>query len=147
MNSFDEVCYLTNRRRHQSDQDLLTDYVPMKVGLWHEVSRSSAATSADLVDDSHGVILPSAVRGSADFRGINHCCRQITQASRCCRSMEVIVQARWIQFYDEHVQNLVAEDPGLTLTKAHNASAIRGKQGFRMVSKGAAKQNVRREKS
>ncbi|KIV94985.1 hypothetical protein PV10_02694 [Exophiala mesophila] len=69
------------------------------------------------VDSRHGAPGVLSILGDGDFRKLNVCCRRITQASRCCRSLEVIVQAQWIQCYEEQVQKLVVEDPDLSLTK------------------------------
>jgi ATP-dependent RNA helicase DDX49/DBP8 len=43
--------------------------------------------------------------------------RKVTQASRCCRSLEVIVQAHWVDCYDNRVPSVAEENPRLSLTK------------------------------
>ena len=51
------------------------------------------------------------------FSRVNMLCRKVTQASRCCRSLEVIVQAHWVACYDERVRHLAEESPQLSITK------------------------------
>lgn len=106
-----------------------TIFVALQVGLWYEITRSKA-TTARVIDHSHAIDVPSAVPANYSFRGMSQCCRQITQASRCCRSMEVIVQARWIQCFDEQVQSLAREDSGLSLTKARMVALADASKDF-----------------
>ncbi|KFA46882.1 hypothetical protein S40293_03651 [Stachybotrys chartarum IBT 40293] len=55
--------------------------------------------------------------GHDAFSRSNMLCRKVTQASRTCRSIEVIVQARWTELFDSYAEYLVAMNPGLTPTK------------------------------
>ncbi|KAI0490327.1 hypothetical protein F4859DRAFT_457762 [Xylaria cf. heliscus] len=50
-------------------------------------------------------------------------CRRVTQASRTCRSVEVIVQARWVEHFDAYLEHLKANDPKTSTTK-HRKSAL-----------------------
>lgn len=52
------------------------------------------------------------------FRKMNVLCRKISQASRVSRALEVIVQARWIEHFDDQVQTIVGEGSQSTTTKA-----------------------------
>jgi ATP-dependent RNA helicase DDX49/DBP8 len=72
---------------------------------WNEQRTITAASSAYLA--------PSSQR----FSRVNMLCRKGTQASRCCSSLEVIVQAHWVACYDERVQVLADEDPQYSMTK------------------------------
>ncbi|KAF5982741.1 SET domain-containing protein [Fusarium bulbicola] len=57
--------------------------------------------------------------GSFDmFTRGNMFCQRVTQASRTCRSIEVIVQARWIELFDSYVLHLTNAGPGISPTKA-----------------------------
>ncbi|KAF5254429.1 hypothetical protein FANTH_687 [Fusarium anthophilum] len=57
--------------------------------------------------------------GSFDmFTQGNMFCQRVTQASRTCRSIEVIVQARWIELFDSYVLHLTNASPGISPTKA-----------------------------
>ncbi|RGP71899.1 set domain-containing [Fusarium sporotrichioides] len=51
------------------------------------------------------------------FSRSNVFCRRVTQASRTCRSIEVIVQARWVELFDSYVEYLASTNPNLSLTK------------------------------
>lgn len=48
---------------------------------------------------------------------MNTFCKKITQASRCTRALEVIVQARWVECFDARVQTLLRDNLDLSLTK------------------------------
>ncbi|KIW42966.1 hypothetical protein, variant [Exophiala oligosperma] len=87
------------------------------VDLLHQVNQPGATTSIWDVDSRHGIPDSRSILGDGNFRRMNVCCRRITQASRQCRSLEVIVQAQWIQCYEEQVQKLMVEDPDLSLSK------------------------------
>ncbi|KIW59388.1 hypothetical protein PV05_03841 [Exophiala xenobiotica] len=120
------------------------------IGIWEQIHGHFEMKPSDLVDlctqinqlraaVSNGAlqqgVLPSFIPGKGAFQGMNHYCRQITQASRCSRSLEVIVQARWIQCYDEHVQKMAAEDPDLSLTKARMIALAEASKDFGWSSK------------
>lgn len=47
---------------------------------------------------------------SNSFKQFTSFCGKITQASRVCRSFELIVQARWIDAFDEHLASRSLED-------------------------------------
>jgi len=51
------------------------------------------------------------------YSEMNMFCRKITQASRCSRALEVIVQARWTECFDSRVQTLLGENTHLSSTK------------------------------
>ncbi|KAI0470936.1 hypothetical protein GGR56DRAFT_678217 [Xylariaceae sp. FL0804] len=59
-----------------------------------------------------GLVAPaeagSVFRAGQPFSATNLFCRRVTQASRTCRSIEVIVQARWVEHFDAHVARLRA---------------------------------------
>ncbi|KAF5536597.1 SET domain-containing protein [Fusarium napiforme] len=51
------------------------------------------------------------------FSRSNLFCRKVTQASRASRSIEVIVQARWVELFDAYVECRATMNPELSLTK------------------------------
>ncbi|KAK8041044.1 hypothetical protein PG994_014051 [Apiospora phragmitis] len=72
----------------------------------------------------HGDLSRSATRPpDSSFSQSNAFCRQVTQASRACRSLEVIVQARWVEHFEEYVDSCAAASPAVSRTK-HNKAAI-----------------------
>jgi len=52
------------------------------------------------------------------FTRSNILCRRVTQASRTCRSIEVIVQARWVELFDSYVECLACTNSGMSPTKS-----------------------------
>lgn len=64
------------------------------------------------------------------FSQMNMFCRKVTQASRVCRSIEMIVQARWTELFDEQIQFRTAAMPELTATKHKKAVFMEACQDF-----------------
>ncbi|KAG8672106.1 hypothetical protein FPOAC1_005367 [Fusarium poae] len=52
------------------------------------------------------------------FNRSNLFCRRVTQASRTCRSIEVIVQARWVELFDSYVRYLASTNANLSMTRS-----------------------------
>jgi hypothetical protein len=52
------------------------------------------------------------------FQDVSTLCLRVSQASRRCRSLEVIVQAHWVECYDAHVDTIVARQPNNSLSEA-----------------------------
>jgi hypothetical protein len=67
---------------------------------------------------------PNTAAAATSFTHQNLLCRRITLLSRACRSVETIVQARWIEHFDDHVARLLASAAGSTMsaTKARQAA-------------------------
>lgn len=86
---------------------------------------------------SPGIIFLSAQDGGAvdSFSRSNTFCRKVTQASRTCRSIEVIVQARWIEQFDSHVELLAVGNPGMSLTKCRKAALMEACSDFGWTEK------------
>ncbi|KAI0525610.1 hypothetical protein F5B22DRAFT_633684 [Xylaria bambusicola] len=57
-------------------------------------------------------------------------CRKVTQASRTCRSVEVIVQARWVEHFDTYVEHLRVSDPKISSTKHRKAALVEASSAF-----------------
>ncbi|KAF2963525.1 hypothetical protein GQX73_g10047 [Xylaria multiplex] len=57
-------------------------------------------------------------------------CRKVTQASRTCRSIEVIVQARWVEHFDAYVEHLKVNDPKTSITRHRKTAAVESSSNF-----------------
>lgn len=74
---------------------------------------------------------PSAVQAAVDtFSQMNVFCRKVTQASRVCRSIEIIVQARWIELFEEQLQARASTDSSISSTKHRKAVFMEACQDF-----------------
>ncbi|KAF2090875.1 SET domain-containing protein, partial [Saccharata proteae CBS 121410] len=68
--------------------------------------------------------------GASTFSRVNLLCRKITHASRCCRSLEVIVQAHWVQCFDARVQALTLSNPTASSAKSKKAALMEACEDF-----------------
>ncbi|KAK6071261.1 SET domain-containing protein [Seiridium cupressi] len=59
------------------------------------------------------------------FSRSNIFCRQVTQASRACRSLEVIVQARWVEYFETYVDSWAHANPSIPRSR-YNKAALMG---------------------
>lgn len=78
-------------------------------GMERTTTSHAMISGAPLVNDTakEGVLVND--KGSTStFKQNNIFCSKITQASRTCRSLEVIVQARWVEHFDAYVDSLQA---------------------------------------
>ncbi|WQF76271.1 Putative SET domain-containing protein [Colletotrichum destructivum] len=64
------------------------------------------------------------------FNRSNIFCRKVTQASPGCRSIEVIVQARWIEHFDSYVELLAVTIPGMSPTRQRKVALIEACNDF-----------------
>ncbi|KAF1360746.1 SET domain-containing protein [Lizonia empirigonia] len=64
------------------------------------------------------------------FSQMNVFCRKATQANRVCRSIEMIVQARWTELFKEQIQVRTAAVPELSATKHRKAVFMEACQDF-----------------
>ncbi|KAI5204985.1 SET domain-containing protein [Aureobasidium subglaciale] len=69
-------------------------------------------------DQPTAVQVPPATAPDRTFSRMNLLCRKISQASRCSRALEVVVQASWIEHFDRQVQEIAKDNPQLSATKA-----------------------------
>jgi ATP-dependent RNA helicase DDX49/DBP8 len=67
---------------------------------------------------------------SDSFSQMNVFCRKVTQASRVCRSVEMVVQARWVELFEEQVQYRSQSRPELSTTKHRKAVFMEACQDF-----------------
>ncbi|KAF2107419.1 hypothetical protein BDV96DRAFT_506222 [Lophiotrema nucula] len=72
----------------------------------------------------------ATMRVDEPFNKMNILCRKVTQASRVCRSIELIVQARWIELYDDQIQMRTATDKTLSTAKHKKATFMEACQDF-----------------
>jgi len=92
-----------------------------------------SALPSTIINNSNGdtsVGQPQPPTPPASWNTMNLFCRRISQASRCCRSLEVIVQARWIESYDDRVRTISATYPDLSLTKARKTALVEACEDF-----------------
>ncbi|KAF5678703.1 NirA-like nitrate assimilation regulatory protein [Fusarium heterosporum] len=106
------------------------------VGVWEQIHSGLTLEPLVLSEQvnldaptkaNHDLSLPSlaVARGTQgqvnttteSFSQSNLFCRRVTQASRTCRSIEVIVQARWVELFDSYVEYLGNTNPELSSTK------------------------------
>ena len=72
-----------------------------------QVTPNGSSMSMGMVGHAHTDETPSAMAVlnnapnpiSESFSQMNVFCRKVTQASRVCRSIEMIVQARWVELF------------------------------------------------
>lgn len=130
------------QRRTTRDEPALRPSTLSKliVGIWEQIFSSmsfdiSVVTSewrttgfqahrtliADVDKDGQprsAVQVPPATSSERTFTRMNLLCRKISQASRCSRALEVVVQASWVEYFDRQVQEIARESPQLSATKA-----------------------------
>jgi ATP-dependent RNA helicase DDX49/DBP8 len=110
------------------------------IGIWEQVHgtldldpravseqfRTVASEDPDALRIGLGALATNNITTSAPidndaFSRMNVFCRKVTQASRVCRSIEIIVQARWTESFQEQVDFRLTAAPGLSLTKHRKA--------------------------
>jgi hypothetical protein len=129
------------QRRTARDEPALRPSTLSKlvVGIWEQIFSSMSfdigvissewraggfQTHRSLIEDHEeqappaAVQVPSASSPEPTFTRMNLLCRKISQASRCSRALEVVVQAAWIEHFDRQVQEIAKEHPQLSATKA-----------------------------
>ncbi|KAF2009182.1 DEAD-domain-containing protein [Aaosphaeria arxii CBS 175.79] len=105
-------------------------------GIWEQQFQIAPATAAtdSLQPRADIAIMPSSSDsiGKLDdsFSRMNVFCRKVTQASRVCRSIEIIVQARWVEIFDEQVTRRIAHHPEYSATKHRKAALMEACQDF-----------------
>jgi hypothetical protein len=79
---------------------------------------------------SHSGLASSPSPPDRNFSDTTVFCRNVTQASRTCRSIEVIVQARWVEHFDAYVEHLKANSPQTSITKHRKAALVEASTSF-----------------
>lgn len=69
------------------------------------------------------------------FNKMNKLCSQVTQATRCFRSLEVVVQAHWIYCYDSRVNYLLDQNQRMTLPSARRQALLEACNDFGWTEK------------
>ncbi|KAL5115410.1 putative RNA helicase [Pleosporales sp. CAS-2024a] len=118
------------------------------IGIWEQVHGSinldpqaifeqfqvAPANTSSLVRhataDSSDVALNVTAEPSGSFSQMNIFCRKVTQASRVCRSIEIIVQARWTELFEEQVRVRALAQPELSSTKHRKGVFMEACQDF-----------------
>lgn len=70
------------------------------------------------------IVQDSVYDSSRSFKRSNVFCSQVTQASRACRSLEVIVQARWVEHFDAYVDSLAANGQSTPRSRFNKAALM-----------------------
>lgn len=111
-----------------SESTLLTD------GNTHGPARAVIPTIARTASGTTAI--GSCRNGAgAPFNRSNIVCRKVTQASRTCRSVEVIIQARWVEEFDEYVECLATDNPTMSQTKCRKAALMEACRDFQWSEK------------
>ncbi|RYC61493.1 hypothetical protein CHU98_g4702 [Xylaria longipes] len=89
----------------------------------------------DPLQDRTGMIrsnsgISSASPSGRQFNDTTVFCRKVTLASRTCRSIEVIVQARWVEHFDAYLEHLKASDPKTSITRHRKAALVEASGNF-----------------
>lgn len=137
------------RRRMKPEGHLLQPSTLDKLigGIWEQVHGSLALNPQSLVEQLQlkgsengvgGIVMAApmtgfqpgtAARAAPDmanaFSRSNTFCRNVTQASRACRSLEVIVQARWVEYFDAYVDSWAHANPTIPRSR-YNKVALAG---------------------
>ncbi|KAI1342215.1 hypothetical protein F5Y15DRAFT_374540 [Xylariaceae sp. FL0016] len=92
---------------------------------------SSETISLGLIQPNGG----SVFQPGRPFNDTNIFCRKVTQASRTCRSIEVIVQGRWVEHFDAYVNHLKMANPSISETKHRKAVLIEACNDFGWTEK------------
>ncbi|KAL1619633.1 hypothetical protein SLS54_006570 [Diplodia seriata] len=100
---------------------------PQIIDQWKE---PRAQKSIDSVSAASHMELYPARGKSSSFNRMNVLCRKVTTASRCCRSLEVIVQAYWIQCFEARVHALCEANPQQSVTKSRKAALMEACHDF-----------------
>jgi hypothetical protein len=100
--------------------------LPDRSVIQNGVGRPPLPSSGEARDPAHT---------SESFSWSNVFCRKVTQASRTCRSIEVIVQARWVEQFDSYVEFLAATNRNMSLTKCRKAALMGACRDFEWSEK------------
>ncbi|CAJ2510307.1 Uu.00g050100.m01.CDS01 [Anthostomella pinea] len=121
------------------------------VGIWEQIHGGISIDPQGLMDQfmagpllqgaqgsqvgmhSSGLTQPpgaSLFQNGRPFNDTNLFCRKVTQASRTCRSVEVIVQARWVEYFDAYVEHLKTANPSTSDTKHRKAALVEACSDF-----------------
>jgi ATP-dependent RNA helicase DDX49/DBP8 len=121
------------------------------VGIWEQIHGAinldpqlifeqfqiAPPVSSDAVQrrDGHGhtgmeMFHSTSSRTDESFSQVNIFCRKVTQASRVCRSIEIIVQARWVEIFDDQIQYRMTMSPEQTTSKHRKAAFMKACADF-----------------
>ena len=118
------------------------------VGIWEQI-HGALDLNPQVISEQYQVSLPGTTTGTTanndtalDIRGfgtasqhdafhkMNTLCRRVTQASRVCRSIEIVVQAKWVELFENKVQAATVAVPQISKTKHHKNVLVEACQDF-----------------
>ncbi|KAH8707615.1 hypothetical protein GQ44DRAFT_743255 [Phaeosphaeriaceae sp. PMI808] len=103
------------------------------IGIWEQVAPNEITGMAyhTQIDATATQALGTAAEPKdKSFSQVNIFCRKVTQASRVCRSIEIIVQARWTELFEDQVHLRAVANPDLSTTKHRKAAFMEACQDF-----------------
>jgi ATP-dependent RNA helicase DDX49/DBP8 len=107
---------------------------PAERGVFGQLKELPAAGSLPNlhVADTGGVItqLISCEDACSVFKQSNTVCRNVSHASRTFRAVEVIVQANWVEHFDNYAEFLARTNSGLSDAKCRKATLIEACRDF-----------------
>lgn len=99
------------------------------------ITENESQTSSELAANSAQATTSNLVHLDDVFSRMNVFCRKVTQASRACRSIELLVQAHWIEQFDSRIRMLAANRPDITLAKHKKVTMMHACQDFEWTEK------------
>lgn len=118
------------------------------IGIWEQL-HGTLDLNPQIISEQYAITVPVSsdvpvpnedtaveIRGSGPalqndaFHRMNTLCRKVTQASRVCRSIEIIVQAKWIELFEDKTQMSIAAMPHISKTKHHKQTFVEACQDF-----------------
>jgi ATP-dependent RNA helicase DDX49/DBP8 len=118
------------------------------IGIWEQL-HGTLDLNPSIISEQYAITLPISshgpvtdeqtaveIRGTGSalqndaFHRMNTLCRKVTQASRVCRSIEIVVQAKWIELFENKIQTSIAAVPHISKTKHHKQAFVEACQDF-----------------
>jgi ATP-dependent RNA helicase DDX49/DBP8 len=118
------------------------------IGIWEQLHGTLDVNPA-IISEHYAITLPVSsnasvadehtaveIRGTGPplqndaFHRMNTLCRRVTQASRVCRSIEIVVQAKWIELFENKIQTSIAAVPHISKTKHQKQAFVEACQDF-----------------
>lgn len=103
---------------------------------FHVASTGPANITRAQVDDTAMEVFHAVTTAAKDsFSQMNAFCRKVTQASRVCRSIEMVVQARWTELFEDQIQQRSLAMPELSIARHRKAVFMEACQDFNWTEK------------
>jgi len=145
------------RKAIQRDEHALKPSTLNKLilGIWEQIFSSINFNMSAVIDEWHeaqadqGLIMEGSSSANSPsgggliitrppnraFSQMSILCRKISQASRVSRALEVVVQARWVEHFDDRVQAILDERGHVSQTKAKMAALAEACRDFSWTEK------------